>query len=553
MMAPFMPTRRRPRKAPLAAWSIDRRLLSRLILAAAALYAAHRGVSRLWRVWEYGVRLEPQAALYGHDGLVRVTLATRSPETAAGLRRDPPSFSVLKDGKVVTTIGKKSLFSLAYDTSTGRWTGAWPCPWNAPQGVYTLALEKRPDLALDLSAGSFRIERRRPAPLKPGFVALTLETVQPFKNMRVRAPDGSLKDWTGLLDWAHYVGADAFWVLGGQSPGLTRGSIWNDDNLSLYPAIGRECHRRGIKFGLYVQCYLTMGRPGALRRYEYAVDVSSGRPVLTRAISLDDPRRLEDIIERLKGFRDIPEVDFLGLDYIRNALGGYELADEFYGEMPFLKRPPGWSHLPRAEKMLLFARKKVARKDSAFIDAWQWWRAHKVAGIVRRIKKAVGSRKPLWTFTLSWDKGWHHGQDPVMMNDAGADIDAVMLYEADDRQYAQIMKDWHSYVRRKDVQLAPGDIIDWWLHQHAPDGPEEFYRRLKLAIDTIYADGRAHAVFYHDIGRALHGNLGPWTTKDWMNAAKRVTEYLRESKGKPRKAAEGTRKQEKAAGGAGKS
>jgi hypothetical protein len=532
MMAPFMPTRRRPRKAPLAARSLDRQLLSRLMLAAAALYAAQWGASKLWRAWEYGIRLEPGASLYGHDGLVRVTLATRSPGTAASLRRRPPSFSVLKDGRVVATIGKTSLFPLSYDASTGRWAGAWPCPWNAPQGVYTLAIEKRPDLAPDLRAGSFRIQRRRPEPLKPGFVALTLESVQPLKDMRVRAPDGTFKNWTGLLDWAQYVGADAFWVLGGQSPGLKKGEIWNDDNVSLFPAVGRECHRRGMQFGIYVQCYLTMGRPGALRRYEYALDVSSGHPALTRAISLDDPHRVEDLIKRLKDFGGLPEVDFLGLDYIRNALGGYELADAFYRDMPFLKPPPGWSHMTRSEKILAFARKKIARRDAAFIDAWQWWRAHKVAGIVRRIKKAVGPRKPLWTFTLSWDKGWHHGQDPVMMNDAGADIDAVMLYEANDAQYAQIMKDWRSYVRRQDVQLAPGDIVDWWLHQHAPDGPEEFYRRLKLAIDTIYADGRARAVFYHDIARALHGNLGPWTTKDWMNAARRVTEYLRKGGGK---------------------
>ncbi len=539
----FMPKRRRrPRKSPLApAVPEARRLLPRLILAAAASYAVGLGIHRLWREWNRAIRLEPARSHYGHDGLVAVSLRTRSVEAARSFRRAPPQFAVLKNGYLVMTIGKTSLFTLAYDSATARWVGVWPCPWNAPDGEYTLALEGRPDLAQDLRAGSFRIERRKPAPLKPGFVALTLETVEPFRAMRVRAPDGSMKDWRGLLDWAQYVGADAFWVLGGQTPGVGKGAVWNDSNLSMFKAVGRECHRRGLKFGLYLQSYLTMGKPGALKRYEYALDASNGHTVPTRAISLDDPRRVEDIIARLKTFRDMPEVDDLGLDYIRNALGGYELAEDFYREMPFIKPPSGWTRLSREEKMMSFAHKKIRRKDAAFIDAWQWWRAHRVAGIVRRIKKAVGSSKPFWVFTLSWDKGWHHGQDPVMMNDAGADIDAVMLYEANSEQYAQIMRDWHSYVKRRDVQLAAGDVIDWWLHQHAPDGPEEFYRRLKLAIDRIYGDGRANAVFYHDIARALHGDLGRWTTKDWMNAAKRVTDYLRGTSRKTqRKAAAAT-------------
>ena len=34
-----------------------------------------------------------------------------------------------------------------------------------------------------------------------------------------------MTDWRGLLDWAKYVGADAFWMLGGQTPGLGKDEI----------------------------------------------------------------------------------------------------------------------------------------------------------------------------------------------------------------------------------------------------------------------------------------------------------------------------------------
>ena len=81
------------------------------------------------------------------------------------------------------------------------------------------------------------------------------------------------------------------------------------------------------------------------------------------------------------------------------------------------------ARLSKDERIVWLARKKIMRRDRGFIDAWQWWRAHRVAGIVRRIKAEIGDQKKLWAFTLTWDRGWHHGQDAVMMNDAGVDAD----------------------------------------------------------------------------------------------------------------------------------
>ena len=505
-----------------------------LFLALAAMYASVFAARGWWRDWIRSVHLGAGQAVYYHDAIVDIRLWTRDPALADFWKNEPPVVEVRRGGQTLTTIAGLREVKLAYDDSQGAWIGRWPCPWDADEGEYELALSSGQPLSGRLRADSFRIARRKPAPVPRGFTVFTLESAAPLKGMVVVAPDGTKKDWKGLLDWVEYVGADAFWMLGGQTPGEKPGETWVTYNLDMIPEVARECHRRGIKFGVYAMCYLTMSKAERLPRYQYALEIEKGRSVPTRAISLNDPNRPSDVAALLKRFADDPDVDYVGLDYIRNALGGYELVDDFYKEMPGVSPPPEWAKLSTDEKRLWFARKKIMRRDPAFIDAWQWWRAHRVAGIVRRIRAEIGGKKPLWAFTLTWDKGWHHGQDPVMMNDAGVDLDSLMLYEATQEQFNALIHDWHAYVKRGDVQLVVGDIMDWGLHQKSPAGPKEFGRRMKLAIDEIYQDGPASGIFFHDLGRALWGRLGPWGTRGWMNEAKATAQYFRRVSGQPR-------------------
>jgi hypothetical protein len=201
-------------------------------------------------------------------------------------------------------------------------------------------------------------------------------------------------------------------------------------------------------------------------------------------------------------------------------LGGYELIDDFFQDMTWIPRPSNWDKLSRTERIIWFARKKIARKDMDFISAWEWWRAHRVGLIVHQIHEDIGQEVPLWAFTLTWEKGWQHGQDPVMMNDAGVDMDALMLYEATAPQFEDMVNAWHNYIRRGDAQLIVGDVVDWPLHQRSPRGPGEFTYRLEHAIRYIYQDGPAGGIFMHDLARALWGRLGPYSTLDWMQAAR---------------------------------
>lgn len=494
-----------------------------LLLAVAGLYAAVFGV---WtaRVKSDEVRLAAAKADHLHYDIVELTLTSGDRALDESFAAAPPRFVVMRGTEAVTTIaGIREM--TAVRLAPGRWTARWPVPWNAPSGAYRPVLVGRPDLDARVQISPFTISRRRPKPMPRGFVVATLESASPLATMKVRGPDGKLADWRGLLDWAEYIGADAFWMLGGQTPGSDPGEVWLKTNLAMIPKVAAECKRRGLQFGVYAMFSLTMSKT-LLKDYEYGVEIKDSAPVLTRAISIRDNKRLSDVAAFLKPFADDPNVDWVGLDYIRNALGGYELVDDFVAEMPGVAVPPEWRRLSRDERMVWLARKKIMRRDLGFVEAWEWWRARRVALITREIKARLGG-KSLWAFTLTWEKGWHHGQDPVMMSDAGADIVALMFYEADRSQYAAMMKTWNGYVRSGDAQVLPGDIFDWPLHQKDPAGPAEFSRRLKAAVSGVYGDAPARGVFYHDLARLTSGRLGPWGTRGWADEARKISDFVK--------------------------
>ena len=495
-----------------------------VLLAVAALYAVTFGLWNL-RPKSHEVVLSASKTDHLHYDIVELSLVSDDSEITDSFKDAPPRFVVTRDSAPVTTVaGIREMATTK--VAPGRWTARWPVPWNAPPGTYTPALVGRSDLALRVRVVPFKIGRRVPKAMPKGFVVSTLESVMPLTSMKVKGPDGKETDWRGLLDWAKYQGADAFWMLGGQSPGLGKDEIWMQTNLKMIPKVAEECHKRGLQFGVYAMFSLTMSKTEKLPGYEYGLEIKDARPVVTRVISLRDRKRLDDVAAFLAPYAADPNVDWVGLDYIRNALGGYELVDEFVAEMPGITVPPEWRKLSRDERMTWLARKKIMRRDENFVDAWQWWRAHRVALIVKEIKARLNG-KPMWAFTLTWDKGHHHGQDPVMMNDAGIDIDALMFYEADRPQYAAMVQAWHDYAKRGDVQLLPGDIYDWGLHQKDPAGPGEMARRMKLSITQVYGDGPARGIFYHDVARLLWGRLGTWGTRGWADEAAKLSAFVK--------------------------
>ncbi len=264
-------------------------------LGAAAFFAAAIGA---W-AWRYQrmrvVRLGAERAEFFHYDIVEVRLETADPALDDEFSKSAPRAVVTRGGETLTTVAGIRELTLTR-AAVGLWTARWPVPWNAPPGEYVPALIGAEELKDRLKISSFRIGRRTPKPLPPGgLIVATLESVSPLATMRVKAPDGTEKDWRGLLDWAQDLGANAFLVLGGQSPGLQDGQVWVDTNLKILPEVAKECRARGLKFGTYAMYSLTMSKTVKLPGYEYGLEIKDSKPVVTRAISLHETKRLDDV------------------------------------------------------------------------------------------------------------------------------------------------------------------------------------------------------------------------------------------------------------------
>jgi hypothetical protein len=466
--------------------------------------------------------LKPQQKKYRHFDLAGFNFDSRDKT----LERMNLLVFVEKNNKPIDTVGGKKGALLKYNPRLRIYEAAWPVPWNAPEGIYTAKLTiPREKSKPKILTATFEIERVAPPAIKPGMGVLTLESSAILDTAKVKSPVGSIGNWENIFAWADYMAADTIWYLAGQTASwgarIDPNSPWIQSNINFVPKFAKAAHSRDLKFGAWVACFLTFGDTINKANYQFAYnyDRTVGTCVLTRSISIGDQKRRDDIIKLLKRLAAIPGVDYIGLDYIRNAIGGYEMVDQFIIDMnPDL--PDNWSKLDKMGRMCWLGNEIQSRKKMKLVDQWNWWRAHYIAKVVKEIITRVNTAKPLWCFTLSWEKGWQHGQDPIMMNAAGASIDALMLYECDRGQFNDLIKDWSRYVGKNQVNIFGGDVVDWNLHQFTvnPPGPQEFYDRMIMANRKISGDGRIKGMFWHDLARGLWGRLGPYSINEWAIA-----------------------------------
>ncbi|OQA92546.1 MAG: hypothetical protein BWY26_00176 [Elusimicrobia bacterium ADurb.Bin231] len=469
------------------------------------------------------VKIYPVKKRYMRWEFIELNAVIKNKKLREEYKTSPFFVHISRDNENVVTVGNVEQVSMRFDEKKNLWVGKWPCPWAAPVGRYAISASFSEDISV--SAEDFLIFARKRKKLDPEiFGVLTFENAAPVDKLGLRSPAGAESDWKTLFDWTEFVGADAFWYLAGQTKAESASPDetfpWRTENISKLSQMGAEAHKRGQKFGAYLIAYLTFGKY-KYKNYSYACDYSSSEKgvVETSAVSLGDEKRVSDIIEFVKLLNECKEVDYIGMDYIRNAFGGYELVEEFISDMD-IPVPVYWTKLSYVQKISWFANEKISAGNKHLVEQWYWWRAHKVSSILHRITTEVKLKKPLWVFTLSWEKGWHHGQDPVMFSDAGADIISVMIYEATRKQLDYLLKGWNAYVSTDDVNLAVGNVVDWPLHQRTlnPAGPEEFYNRLVKSVEQIYKDGKAKGVFIHDLQRALKGRKEPYSSKEWLLA-----------------------------------
>jgi len=497
----------------------------------------------------FPLELSADAAIYLRFNLIGLKAALTDPQgNRLATTATPPQITVTRDGQIVSTIGDFRAITTRYDRNSQAYVAHWPVPWNCPAGEYVA--EAKIKIANPGAWGweteetrrQKRRERRRPseesAPAGAAWcVARTRFTItgatprtdipkgtcvatwEPdFRATGIRKPDGTLGDWRAMFDWCEFMGADTFWFRGAVTEvyegNLSLEHPFNQANINTIPQMAAEARHRGLRFGTWASAYSTYptkssaGKP----KYDYAKDISraSGAVRSLDFISLLDRRRINHVAGFLGQMQADPNVDYLGLDYMRSDRGGYEMVDRFVQEMP-LRLPDGFAQWSRARRWGYVAQKveREWQKDPRFYDAWNWYRAHTGAENVRDMIVLSQLKKPLWVFVLSWWHGKQHGQDPLMFTDAGVGLLAPMLYQVPNRLHFDTMvRDWNAYLAAGQANVCPGDQVDFQWHQYTlkPAAPEEFYDRLITAHGAkgkgYLQGGLTLGAFVHDINRA---------------------------------------------------
>ena len=441
--------------------------------------------------------------------------------------------------KLIKTVGNTEELPLKYNQTNDTWEASWPIPWNPTIGTYNLIIILKIDGKSYSGKINFNIIKRTPPQMDKNFCVMNIE---PGDSIIQRVPGvggKTVKIWENYVLWAKFMGASALWHCVGQS------QIWNSFNPEIFPwdktsvrqvrEIAQACHDYGLKYGAYILSFIVLGNRKDLSPYEQTIGYDKQNNTLRKLIyvSIADQKRWNDIIELFKYFNSIPEIDFIGMDYVRTDFGGYEMVNEFVSDMPVKNLPDDWSDITDEDRMLWFGKTLEIDKDPDIEQMWQWWRAHKMSKIIKEIKEKSGLKKPLWTFTLTWRQGKEHGQDPLMFIDAGVDINGLMFYSIDKKTYPQMIDDWQNYLRKGNSNVVSGQCVDWYLlgRSYNPSGPEEHFLRQQLAIDKLMKVNPSFGLFWHDLTRAFKSTKGPYSTLEWAVAGGATFTYLRKQNG----------------------
>jgi len=441
--------------------------------------------------------------------------------------------------KLIKTITDMVEIEMRFNPASGLYEGKWPIPWNPPLGDYSiLVTAKNTDPSPVLKEQhAFRIAGREPPTMPDGFSVMALETFKDLANTTMEGPDGKKGDWRNIISWAKYMGADAVFSLAGMTDGNIRrnpdGSVmvFRPDIIKFAHRLAGEAKKQGIKYGAWVMSFMIQAKNFEPYGYASSIDYNEANDILVKSyhISLADKKRLDDIVDIVKGLDKDPNIDFIGIDYIRTGNDGYELVDEVIDEMS-ISVPANWKEMGERDRIIWFARKIKVEKNADMIEKWQWWRAHKTAMNVAEIIERSGTSKPVWAFSLGWEHGKQHGQDPIMFNDAGITYDAVMLYEANQMQYRSVLIDWKKYLKARQVNIICGNSVDVTLLDSSNlTAPEEMVRRSILGSKQLLFGGMTDGIFWHDLSRALWGRKGEFSTKEWcLTGAVSISKYKAE-------------------------
>ncbi len=463
---------------------------------------------------------------------------------------DMPHFSamhavveVFHDGQPVAMVDGKTKLYLKKDPANARFIGNWPIPYNPEPGTYTAQIAltgpQWPDPKGFESA--FTISPLKPSGLYPGYSALTMEGGKHLFNGVVPPVDGKGPDsLANAMGWVKFMGANTYCFLAGQT------SVWDKLNLKDFPfnrgdvelahRYGAAAHDAGLKFAAYMTTFRVVGDgwQQAQGHYQFTMgyDADSDQVVPTDFISLEDPNRRQDIVGLLKELDKDPNIDMIGLDYVRTGTGGYEMVDEFVRDLNVPGPADYWS-MSKDERIHWLARTVALKENKDVVALFEWWRAHKVAMTLKALLDQAKLSKPVFTFTLGWDMGHEHGQDPAMFEDAGVNFNHIMLYQSDRKTIEQMNLQWPAYISRSNGMYALGEMVDenWVQDSINPPGPEELYNREAETFQSWQPVNAGIGMFWHDLYRLIYGQKGPYSAMEWAVAGGKAFSLLQRTEG----------------------
>jgi len=427
-------------------------------------------------------------------------------------------------------------FHLRYDDSSRAYTGGWPIPFNPELGEYRLEVTVPLQSNRFVLQNSVEIEvsgKTLPS-IDTAICAMTIEAQTDLIENPVSNPLGGRWDWRNYLRWAELLCANTIlysvgWSVEGK---VTSEEPWLSAGPGTFGKLAEEAQKNGFKFGGWIGSFLVWGKPELGLGYRYCWEYEDGKLRRNHHVSLSDEKRIKDIAKLARKIDADPNVDYVGFDYIRPGPGGFEMVNDFVDSLA-INTPENWDSMSIHGRMRWLGRILWEKSDRAVCARWDWWRAHKSASVLARIIEVGQVEKPVWVFVLGWDKGHQHGQDPIMLSDAGASFCAVMLYESTAEEEKAMIGQWSRYLVGDEVNLMVGEAVDWILmgESKEPEAPQEFMIRLSGGIVGLSRDYSACGLFWHDLNRTHWGSLGPYSRIEWVNAGAAAFTRLRSKRG----------------------
>ena len=437
-----------------------------------------------------------------------------------------------KKDKIVRKNGDERYPINVFKVENSQYKGTYLHPFGGTLGEYQAIVLVQTKNGVYGYTKDFTVKGRQSPSAKETKKIATLEYAIDLTTKKVPSVEtGELTSYDAIYDWIRYMKCDIFWAIGGQTTGWTAGitpeepwakaMIKNIENLAASKAKG------DVELGAYVMSYFAAGGGARKGGYDVSVGYNSATQSLveSRHISLSDPKRVQDIIDILKRYDANPNVSYVGLDFIRTGeVDGYEMVDEMV-ELTGVYVPASWSTMSKAARMRWLAvnrgRKEIGMK-------WRWFRAHKESLIIKAIKDS-GIKKKLWAFTLGWNHGQEHGQDPYMFFDAGIDYDAVMIYEASRPQHVGMLAAWPQYLSGE-YNVLVGNMIDNRLQDGSLRPELEYMRRVYESEAKFNRSSRIRGIFFHDVSRMLWSKFrgAGNSIREWANINASIVSRIEE-------------------------